>query len=156
MSVNGRLLHSGHAWIELKRLHMSRIGSWLVFQFPRRSVSPRVNPFLFFKSSVVISSSTFNDVLSLSLSLLEMKGESLDLIPPDRELGRRNRAPKRGNASLNYLWSERDTVSGKSREAKRFRFVPVAYITFLLLENTLLQCDGFDWISRINVDQDPN
>lgn len=68
MSVNGRLLHSGHAWIELKRLHMSRIGSWLVFQFPRRSVSPRVNPFLFFKSSVVISSSTFNDVLSLSLS----------------------------------------------------------------------------------------
>lgn len=66
MSVNGRLLHSGHAWIELKRLHMSRIGSWLVFQFPRRPVSPRVNPFLFFKSSVVISSSTFNDVLSLS------------------------------------------------------------------------------------------
>lgn len=39
--------HSGHAWIELKRLRMSRIGSWLVFQFPRRAVSRGLQPVSF-------------------------------------------------------------------------------------------------------------
>lgn len=116
--------HSGHAWIELKRLRMSRIGSWLVFQFPRRAVSRGLQPVSFSLNRPPCCDFIleFNHVLSFFLSF-SMKGEGSSRGDgwrvvgfPTVNLSVRNRVPKRGNTSLNYLWGNRN-VRGKSRQA---------------------------------------